>query len=75
MRSVEGKILNGDKVGYTIRVEDDADSTGGFLVLFEDPNDPSCGGDYWVETFDDIQRGIDQLGWQVQWNQPLETLR
>jgi hypothetical protein len=74
-RFVQGTIVNGEKAGYRIRVEDDWDNTGGFLIVFENPDDPRVGGDYWVETFQDVVRGLAQLGCNVQWNQPVERLR
>jgi hypothetical protein len=56
-------------------VQDDFNSTGGFLIIFHRPDDPSLGGDYWVERFEDVERRLQQLDCHVQLNVPLEFLR
>jgi hypothetical protein len=72
---VEGTVLEGEKAGYRVRVEDDYDNTGGFLIIFMTPDQPGMGGDYWVEAFEDISKGLEQLGLKMQWDDPLDCLR
>lgn len=74
MKFVHGKLLNGDYAGFNVRVENDSEKSGGFYFIIESPTDPQQGGDYWVETFEDVERGLIQKDWTVQWDQPLADL-
>lgn len=74
MKAVHGKMLNGDHAGFNVRVENDSENSGGFYFIFESPTDSSQGGDYWLETFADIERGMLQKQWNVEWEQPLAEL-
>ena len=71
---VEGTILSGPKAGMRIRVEDDSAGTGGFYILFWNPELPNVGGDYWIERYEDVAVGLEQLGWPVRWDVPLSTV-
>lgn len=71
---VEGTILSGPNTGMRIRVEDDSAGSGGFYVLFWNPGLPNVGGDYWVERYEDVVVGLEQLGWSVRWDVSLSAL-
>lgn len=62
-----GKILAGDDVGRYIKVVDDSDSTGGFLILTSDDPDFERGYDNWVEDRTALLRYFQESGWQVEW--------
>ena len=66
-----GTIINSGKAAHRVRVSDDADDTGGFLIYewwdgSDGPNEHQ-GSDSWVETQDDLQRFFAGSGWQVDW--------
>jgi len=69
--NVVGNIVNSDKVAHRVRVADDADDTGGFLIYewwggSEGPNERR-GFDSWVENRDDLQQFFAESGWQIDW--------
>jgi len=68
---VIGCILNSDRVAHRVRVADDLDNTGGFLIYewWDGSNGPNDyqGFDSWVETRDDLQQFFAESGWQVDW--------
>jgi hypothetical protein len=72
---VEGKVTNASQPGLMIRVEDDAENTGGFLIYqwWEGSDGPNEQGafDDWVESVEDLQRFFTHKGWSVLWKQPL----
>ena len=57
----------GDEIRY-VRVVDDSDSTGGFLVLLSNNPQFSDGFDDWVEDHDSLIRYFDEAGWVVVWD-------
>lgn len=64
---VVGKIVAGDEFGSYIKIIDDAESTGGILILtsiFPEMND---GYDNWVKDNDALQRYFEESGWKVDW--------
>ena len=64
-----GPIVCGDRVGQFVRVLDDSQNTGGFLVAVSP--DPSFGsregGDDWVETKDALRRYFVECEWVIEW--------
>lgn len=74
-KSVEGTIVSGTKAGYRIRIDDDLENTGGFLIIFWKPDAPHVGADYWVELYSDIMPFFVESGWKVEWEQPVESLQ
>lgn len=74
-KAIEGTMTGGPKVGCRVRAEDDLQGSGGFLIIYWDPNRPNDGWDNWVETFDDITGFLKFRGWIVEWDTPIEALR
>jgi hypothetical protein len=73
--SVTGTIRTGDMAGYRVRVEDDFQNTGGYLICFWSESEPNIGGDHWVEYYDHLLAALRDLDWNVTWDEPLEKLR
>jgi hypothetical protein len=67
---VIGRVVNSDPPDMHVRVEHDADSTGGYFVFWwpagDDPDGP-CTFDDWHETAEDLQRYFQQSGLQIAW--------
>jgi hypothetical protein len=69
--SVSGRILNSQKDEHFVRVEDDAESTGGFLIFehWKGSDGPNVDGgfDNWVADQDTLERFFLESGWKVVW--------
>ena len=69
-----GRIQNGEYAGWDIIIEDDAENTGGYLVLISAGHGkPREGYDDWVETKDDLGKYMEESGWIVDW-QPSDSI-
>jgi hypothetical protein len=44
-----GRLISGNERGRYVKVEDDFENTGGYLVLISSDPEFNSGGDYWVE--------------------------
>ncbi len=66
----EGKILEGDLVGYSLRVEDDLKLSRGFCIrVLKDANDPNSEVlNTWVESFDALNSFVRDENWEVEWH-------
>lgn len=64
-----GLVLAGDNMGWQVRVDDDSENTGGFLVLTShDFSDPSAEAfDDWVEDEVALREYFKESGWIVKW--------
>jgi hypothetical protein len=62
-----GKILAGDNVGGYVKILDDSERTGGFLVLTSSRKDFHTGGDDWVEDYGALEKYISESGWLIEW--------
>jgi hypothetical protein len=63
---VTGKIVSpGDRYGWFVKVEDDAQDTRGYFVL--EWND-SASFDCWVENREAVDRFFRETGWKVFWS-------
>jgi hypothetical protein len=60
----KGIIRNGKFQGWTIFIQDDAENTGGFLILKERGAD---GYDDWVEDMAAREKYFEQANWEVDW--------
>ncbi|MCA1440627.1 hypothetical protein I6F07_10420 [Ensifer sp. IC4062] len=65
---VIGKIVAGVELGRYVKVVDDAESTGGFLILTADDAEFQKGFDNWVEDAAALQRYFREAGWLIEWN-------
>jgi len=68
---VRGRVLNGQHPNMKIRVDDDVEDTGGFLIYqwWDGSNGPNEHGafDDWVESRASLERYIANVGWTVEW--------
>ncbi|HLJ29058.1 MAG TPA: hypothetical protein VKY85_20275 [Candidatus Angelobacter sp.] len=62
----KGRIKNGKYAGFFVRIEDDSQNTGGYLILiWQDV--PSEGYDNWVENSADLEQFMCEAGWDIEW--------
>jgi hypothetical protein len=65
---VIGKIVfPEDRRGWFVKVEDDSQNTGGFLLL-EWRDDPREGFDSWTENRDALDQFFLETGWKILWS-------
>jgi len=62
-----GQIITGDELGRYVKIVDDSESTGGFLILTADDLEFHAGHDNWVEDTDALRRYFQEAGWLVEW--------
>ncbi len=78
-RDIPGRIINSDKPGHRVKVTDDAEDTGGFLILewWDEPSDSrqSATFDSWVADESALQAFFSETGWQVDWQGALGHVR
>jgi hypothetical protein len=63
-----GKIVEGDDAGYYVKIVDDEQNTGGFLVITSDSPDFSTGYDDWVENRSALEEYFVESGWRIEWS-------
>jgi hypothetical protein len=62
-----GRIKRGDELGKYVKILDDSQSTGGYLILTSSNADFISGFDNWVENFDILKKYFEESGWEVEW--------
>lgn len=62
-----GKILQGDEKGYYIKIIDDLDNTGSFLILTSPDIDMKKGFDNWVKDKRSLERYFMESNWLIEW--------
>ncbi len=64
-----GQILEGELKDWYIFIQDDAENTGGYLILFSASLDSTDfkGFDVWVENFQDLQECFREKKWKIHW--------
>jgi hypothetical protein len=66
---VFGLILSGEETGRYLRVVDDAENTGGFLILTSaDRAGATDVHDAWVESIVDVDLYLDESAWEIEWD-------
>lgn len=67
-----GQVLNSTRPGHKIRVVDDAECTGGFLIheWWEGSDGPNALAvfDSWVKDGDALRQFFAEAGWSVDWS-------
>jgi hypothetical protein len=64
----KGKIVGGDQMGDYVLIQDDAVSTGGYLILTSPNKDFSGNGfDNWAENIDAVRQIIKGFKWEIEW--------
>jgi hypothetical protein len=62
-----GKIIAGDEVGRYVKIIDDSENTGGFLILTSDDPEFRAGYDNWVENEAALQSYFREARWLIEW--------
>ncbi|MFJ6687053.1 hypothetical protein [Streptomyces werraensis] len=63
-----GRILSGFYEGYFVKLHDDSKITGGcYIFLVNDLTSPTDGGDYWVESLEDLDAFVEESKWEIEW--------
>ena len=70
--AVVGRVINSDKENHLIRIENDAQNTGGFLIFekwvgSDGPNTREW-FDSWIKDEASIERFIAESGWEIEWS-------
>jgi hypothetical protein len=69
---VEGVITNSQHIGHTIKVVDDRESSGGFLIFewWPGSNGPNQNNafDSWVENEVALEEFFLESGWVIEWH-------
>jgi len=62
-----GEIVAGDEVGSFVKVIDDTDKTGGFLILTSSTPEMKDGFDNWVENESSLRQYFIESNWVIRW--------
>jgi hypothetical protein len=62
----KGRIKTGEHAGFFVRIQDDSQNTGGYLILIW-KDTPSVGSDFWVEKLTDLDQFFNESGWDIEW--------
>ena len=63
-----GKIIFGEERGRYVKIIDDGDNTGGYLILTASSPDFSDGYDNWVENHEALTGYFEESRWIVDWS-------
>lgn len=67
---VIGKIIEGDLCGWFLKIKEDFDESGGYLILISKDSNLSKyseGYDYWAEDKNIVKEMINGFKWKIQW--------
>lgn len=66
---VVGRIASGHQQGRFVKIlPPGLSQTSGYLILINDQEDmQGNGGDYWVETREDLDGFFEEANWVVEW--------
>lgn len=62
-----GQILSGDDSGYFVKILDDSENTGGYLVLVSESKLFDTGHDDWVQDIKSLRGYFDESSWTIDW--------
>lgn len=66
-----GRIKKGEEKGWFVKILDDSENTGGYLIFIfnsldkKQPNYEAY--DNWVETLEDLQSYFEESLWDIEW--------
>ena len=67
-----GKILEGDQVGWYVKVEYDTASGGYYIYQFKNKVEQNGLGeayDDWLESLEDVQGYFEESDWNIDWSE------
>ena len=64
---VVGRIAEGDEAGSYVKVLDDSENTGGYIILTSSHQDMSDGFDNWVQDRESLSAYFEESRWVVNW--------
>ena len=64
---VVGLIVMGDDEGGFVKVLDDSDATGGFLILVSQNPSMNPAFDSWVADKQAVNQFFEEAGWEISW--------
>lgn len=62
-----GRIVAGDELGRFVKIVNDSENTGGFLILTADDAEFRNCHDNWVEDEVGLERYFQESGWFIEW--------
>lgn len=63
-----GRNIAGDEAGKYVKVIDDEQNTGGYLILTATDPDMQVGFDNWVESKEALANYFIEAGWSIEWS-------
>ena len=66
--NLRGRIIKGDSAGWFIKIHDDQENTGGYLVIQSKKLDFTGDGfDNWFETMGEVEQFLKYKNWGIEW--------
>jgi len=62
-----GRIISGDEAGWYLKVEDDANSTGGYIIITCKEPGSNIGYDNWVKDLVHLRNYFKASNWSIEW--------
>ncbi|WP_445366522.1 hypothetical protein ACH5Y9_14305 [Methylomonas sp. BW4-1] len=62
-----GKIESGDETGAFIKIIDDSQNTGGFIIVTSSSPELKNGFDNWVKDKNTLDQYFQESGWVITW--------
>jgi hypothetical protein len=63
----KGRIIEGEDIGGYVKVVDDAEASGGFLILTSESADMNSVQDSWVIDKEALAQYFHESGWVIEW--------
>lgn len=64
---IVGEIVTGDEAGSFVKIIDDTEHTGGFLILTSSTPEMKDGFDNWVENESSLKQYFVESKWVIRW--------